>query len=85
MILMNPVDACVARVCNLDCAMVYRTIERMEAGEEVVEVAAVDGATRQAVLDELKAVMAVYDARDEGASCKLNDRSVYYQDRVGAR
>lgn len=69
--LINQVDACVARICNLGCAMVYRTIERIEAGEEVAEVATVDDATRRAVLDELKAVMAVYDARDGGASCKV--------------
>lgn len=69
--LMNQVDACVARICDLGCAMVYRTIEMMEAGEEVAEVAAVDDATRQEVLLELKAVMSVYDARDGGAACRV--------------
>ena len=43
----------------------------MEAGEEVAEVAAVDDATRQEVLLELKAVMSVYDARDGGAACRV--------------
>ena len=70
--LLNQVDACVARICDLGCAMVYRTIERMEAGEEVPEVAAIDDALRLAVLDELKAVMAVYNTRDGGPSCKVD-------------
>ena len=39
------VDACVTQICDLGCASIHRTIERLEAGTEVPEVAEFDQAT----------------------------------------
>lgn len=69
--LLSQVDACVARICNLGCTGVYRTIEQVEAGGNVPEIAAADSTARLAVRLELNAVMAIYNARDGGASCKV--------------
>ena len=69
--LVNEIDACIERICNLGCGRVYRIIDLMERGEDVPELNGVNRETCQAVLRELETIMAVYDARDGGASCKM--------------
>lgn len=70
--LVKEVDACVERICDLGCGMVYVVIERMERGEEVPELSNTSEEIKHQVLSHLKAIMAVYDARDGGASCKID-------------
>ncbi len=65
------VDAVVERVCALGCAAVYRLLEAVDRGEQPEALAGIDGDLRARVLVELRSVMAVYDAREGGASCKL--------------
>ena len=57
------VELCVERVCRRGCAQVRQVIALLEAGAQVPETRGLGPAQRQAVLDELRAVMAVYDAR----------------------
>lgn len=70
--LVDRVDACVLRICDLGCAKVYRSIALLEAGQTIPEMAGADTELQQAVLAELRQIMAVYDAREGGASCKLD-------------
>ena len=69
--LANEIDAYVELICNLGCGRVYRIIELMERREDIVELNGATAETHQAVLRELKAIMAIYDARDGGAACKM--------------
>jgi len=69
--LVNEVDVCIERICDLGCGEVYRIIDLMERGDVVLELNGVNTGIHEAVLRELKAIMAVYDARDGGASCKM--------------
>ncbi len=69
--LVTEIDACVERICNLGCGRVYRIIERIERGKDVPEIKDTNTELHQSVLRELKTIMAVYDARDGGASCKM--------------
>ena len=69
--LVNEIDACVERICDLGCGRVYQIIKLVEQGEDVPELNGVNEKTYQAILRELKTIMAVYDARDGGASCKM--------------
>jgi hypothetical protein len=57
------VEACVERLCQKGCRAVWGDIERLERGEVLPEVAGLDPAQREAVLAELKSVMAVYGDR----------------------
>ncbi|MDD5329019.1 MAG: hypothetical protein PHX38_03380 [Sulfuricella sp.] len=54
---------CVETLCQKGCKEVSRLILTLERGEPVAEVLELPPAERQAVLDELKAIMAVYDER----------------------
>ena len=65
------IDACIEHICDLGCSEVYRISELIERGDVVPELNGVNTEVHQAVLRELKAIMAVYDARDGGASCKM--------------
>ena len=69
--LTTEVDAQVARICDLGCRHVYRVIELLEDGRESEVVENLRPAVRAAVLAELKAVMAVYDAREDGPPCQI--------------
>jgi hypothetical protein len=69
--LVNKINACVERICDLGCGRAYRVIERIEQGKDVPELNGVSAEIRQPVLRELKTIMAVYDARDGGTSCKM--------------
>ncbi|MEA3409985.1 MAG: hypothetical protein U9R74_00400 [Pseudomonadota bacterium] len=70
--LVTQVDACVERICDLGCAMVYRAITLMEQGKCAREVTGLTCVDRRKVLRELKEIMSVYDARPGGASCKIS-------------
>lgn len=57
------VEAHVTRICELGCARVREVIALLEQGRTTPETADVGEAERQQILDELRAIMAVYDAR----------------------
>lgn len=54
------IEQCVEALCEKGCREVWRDIQRLDAGDPVAEVAALDAAERRAVADELKEIMAVY-------------------------
>lgn len=56
---------CVERLCGAGCAQVRVFIAQLEAGEPVPGTEALSVQERSAVLEELRAVMAVYDGRCE--------------------
>ena len=60
----NQVNQCVDALCQCGCDAVRATIEAMEMGADVPQLQTLNHDEREVVLDELKAVMAVYDARD---------------------
>lgn len=57
------VNQCVDALCQCGCDAVRATIAAMEAGADIPQVKTLNSEERELVLDELKAVMAVYDAR----------------------
>lgn len=69
--LVNHIEACVERICDLGCAKVYRVIDLLEKGQDARELTGMTCADRGAVLAELKAIMSIYDAREGGPSCKI--------------
>lgn len=54
---------CVETLCLKGCKEVARLILALEQGESIMEIQTLGPDERQAVLDELKAIMAVYDER----------------------
>lgn len=50
-------------LCNQGCTSVREAIEQMEAGNRLPELADLDHNEQQCLLQELKSIMAVYDAR----------------------
>ena len=58
------VNQCVDALCQCGCDAVRATIKAMELGAEVPQLQTLASAERMLVLQELKAVMAVYDTRD---------------------
>lgn len=60
------VDACVERLCQKGCRVVWEVIATMERGENLPETAHLAPTEHTAVLTELKSIMAVY-----GGSCSL--------------
>ncbi len=65
------VEQAVERVCNLGCAAVYRILDEVDRGIDPEPLAALPSGVRADVVAELRSIMAVYDAREGGASCKL--------------
>ena len=57
------VTQCIDALCQCGCDAVRATITAMEAGIVVPQIETLDEGERRMVLHELKAVMAVYDAR----------------------
>lgn len=60
------VVANVEHICGLGCTRVYEIIETLERGEDSKELKGMSTEHRAALLEELKAIMAVYEERDEG-------------------
>ncbi|MEN8170498.1 MAG: hypothetical protein ABFS08_09770 [Pseudomonadota bacterium] len=58
------VNQCVDALCQCGCDAVRATIEAMELGADVPQLQTLGSEEREVVLDELKAVMAVYDSHD---------------------
>jgi len=52
---------CVELVCQNGCREVRTTITRLESEQTVSQVDGLNAAERRQVLEELKAIMAVYD------------------------
>lgn len=59
------VQQCVEALCQNGCGVVRATIRALEQGLTVAQTDAMAEHERAAVLQELKAIMAVYDARDQ--------------------
>lgn len=59
------VDAAVEAICQQGCRSVNRVILRLEHGEPLAWVEGLNTAEQAAVLDELKAIMAVYTCGTE--------------------
>lgn len=57
-------DARVTRLCELGCARVREVIAALQQGEATPETRDLSPSERRLVLQELQAIMAVYDARD---------------------
>lgn len=57
---------CIEALCQRGCKEVSRVILALERGEPMAEVQELNAGERQAVLDELKSIMAVYR---EGGTC----------------
>jgi hypothetical protein len=64
-------EAVVEQICHLGCAAVYQVLEAVDRGEQPGELNGLDAEVHSVVLTELRSVMAVYDAREGGASCKI--------------
>lgn len=54
---------CVEQLCQCGCADVRITIALLEANQPVAQVEGLTAEERRQVLEELKAIMAVYDRR----------------------
>lgn len=59
----SKVQLCVEALCQNGCQAVRATIDALERDLPVAQTEAMDDQERAAVLAELKAIMAVYDAR----------------------
>ena len=68
------IEQAVEQVCNLGCAAVYRILDEVDRGVDPEPLSALPSGVRSHVVAELRSIMAVYDAREGGASCKLERR-----------
>jgi hypothetical protein len=60
----NPqIAQCIEQLCQCGCSDVRNTIARLEANQAVAQVEGLSVQERRQVLEELKAIMAVYDVR----------------------
>lgn len=57
------IDHCVETLSHEGCTEVWRIIADLESGKEVAETNGLTAEERQAVLAELKSIMAVYQGR----------------------
>jgi hypothetical protein len=57
------VSQCIETLCQCGCDAVRATISAMESGAVVPQVETLSDDERRMVLEELKAVMAVYDTK----------------------
>jgi len=55
------VEHCVEQVCRKGCRAVWADIDALEQGRHLEETRHLSGAEAHAVLQELKAIMAVYE------------------------
>jgi len=56
-----PIDDCVENLCQQGCRAVLGDIAALERGEHIPETVPLGEDGRNAVLDELKSIMSVYD------------------------
>ncbi len=77
------IDQCIERLCQKGCRSVRQDIRLLEQGQALPELSALDDLARQAVLKELRSIMAVY-----GDSCPMpasadttNDQKKHVKDR----
>lgn len=61
----NTVEACIDTLCEQGCSKVNACISALQNGEDFPEVAGLSVADRQVVLQQLVAIMAVYDGNCE--------------------
>jgi 4-hydroxy-3-methylbut-2-en-1-yl diphosphate synthase IspG/GcpE len=59
----SKVNQCIEALCKCGCEAVRATITSMEMGAELEQTRDLDEQEAAIVLDELKAIMAVYDDR----------------------
>jgi len=60
----NPqIAQCIEQLCQCGCTDVRNTIAQLEAHQVVPQVEGLTAQERRVVLEELKAIMAVYDQR----------------------
>lgn len=57
----SKIDQCVESLCLNGCAAVRATISALESGCEISQTEGMNNEERKAVLNELKAIMDVYD------------------------
>lgn len=57
------INECIEAMCRSGCAAVRATIQALEQGQDVAQVRGLPVEERRVVLEELKAIMAVYDER----------------------
>jgi hypothetical protein len=55
------IEECVETLCHQGCSMVYRRISALQQDEEFPEVADLSRSERRSVLEELVAIMDIYD------------------------
>ena len=55
------VQSSIESICALGCDRVNEIIDALERGDSIAELNALDKTDQQGVLNELKAIMAVYD------------------------
>lgn len=55
---------CLEAICGSGCEAVRATIEAMEENQEVSQTSSLDEDQRRTILEDLKAIMAVYDDRE---------------------
>lgn len=55
------VERCVEKLCQKGCRAVWSDIDALEAGESLPETVALSASEVDAVIQELKAVMSVYE------------------------
>lgn len=60
----SKVNQCVEALCKSGCEAVRATISSMELGMEIEQTHELDEQEASTVLNELKAIMAVYDKRN---------------------
>jgi hypothetical protein len=59
------IDKLIEEICIRGCTYVYQVIEQLEQAAPTEELAHIPEHTHPILLRELKAIMAVYEARDE--------------------
>lgn len=62
----SKVELCVETLCHHGCESVSAYIEALSAGQVFAEVADLNAAERQRVLDELVSIMAPYEGEGNG-------------------
>ena len=65
-VLNSKVELCVETLCRHGCESVSDYIEALRAGQVFAEVADLNAAERQCVLDELVSIMAPYEGEGNG-------------------